>query len=256
MMTLITYKAFAALLILLISLVTVLYPLRKKAAGHHNESQELGEALASGIFLGAAFFHMLPDALRGFTALYPDLHYPLAELIAVGGFLFLLLLERLALSQNHHDNVSFFAVPYLLAVILIIHALTEGMALGIGTSLAETLLLLIAIAAHKGSESFALCIALLKHELPFHRVLRIVIFFACMTPLGIFLGALLQNYTYATTGQLAAASFNAFAAGTFLYVSTLHHVHFHEHERDTRGLVEYGCLLLGTVIMGATALWS
>lgn len=255
MTTLLAYKAGAALLILLISLITVLYPLRKKAAEHHNESQELGEALASGIFLGAAFFHMLPDALHGFANLYPTQHYPIAELITVGGFLFLLLLERLALSQKQ-ESTSFFAVPYLLALILIVHALTEGMALGIGTSLAETLLLLIAIAAHKGSESFALCIALLKHELPFSRVLRIVLFFACMTPLGILLGAMLQNYTYAATGQLAAASFNAFAAGTFLYVSTLHHVHFHQHERDTRGLVEYACLLLGTAIMGVTALWG
>ena len=181
-MTLVFYKVIAALLIFLISMATVIYPLKRKAALKHPESVELGEALASGIFLGAAFFHMLPDSLKLFEHLYGTLAFPVPEAICVSGFLLLLLLERFSLTTA--STPSTHSIPYILAFILIIHALTEGAALGIGSTFSETLMLFIAILAHKGSESFALCITMLRHELPHRRVLLIIIFFALMTPLG------------------------------------------------------------------------
>ena len=62
-MTLIDYKVMAALVIFVISMAIAIYPLKKKRTLQQLESLALGEALASGIFLGAAFFHMLPDAI-------------------------------------------------------------------------------------------------------------------------------------------------------------------------------------------------
>jgi solute carrier family 39 (zinc transporter), member 1/2/3 len=252
--TLVFYKGMAALLIFLVSIATVIYPLKRKSALTQPESVELGEALASGIFLGAAFFHMLPDSLKLFERLYGTLVFPVPEAICVSGFLLLLLLERLSLT--HSSISSKHAIPYILTIILIIHALTEGAALGIGSTFSETFMLFIAILAHKGSESFALCITMIRHELPFRRVLFIIIFFALMTPLGISLGTLVNLFTFADHGALIAAIFNAFAAGTFLYISTLHHIHFHKHARDTQGLVEFGCLVTGVVAMGVISLWA
>ncbi len=250
-MTLLVYKLIAALLIFLVSIISIIHPLKKKHAPKHSESAHLGDALASGIFLGAAFFHMLPDSIRLFNHLYPVMTYPLAEWISVMGFLFLLLLERLSL--NYSAKSALHAIPYLLALILIVHALIEGAALGIGETFTETIMLFIAILAHKGSESFALCISLLRHQLPLKRILYIIIFFALMTPLGIACGAMIQHFTLMKNGELAAAIFNAFAAGTFLYISTLHHIHFHQHTEDTQGLIEFACLLFGTMMMGAIA---
>jgi len=209
---LVYYKAIAALAIFIISLATALYPLKKQRL-KHPESAELGEALASGIFLGAALFHMLPEATQIFAHLYPGFSYPLAEVICVSGFLLLLLLERLSLTHTSIQSKN--SIPYILTLILIIHALTEGAALGIGTTLSETLMLAVAIIAHKGSESFALSVVLLKHELPFKRIVLIVIFFSLMTPLGICLGTVINQFSLARDDALVAGIFNAFAAGTF-----------------------------------------
>lgn len=252
-MTLIVYKLLAAIVIFLASMATVIFPLRKKNALKHTESLHLGEAIASGIFLGAAFFHMLPDAAELFAHIYGKLSYPIPEAICVLGFLLLLFLERLSLATSSQPTHS---VPYILTLILIIHAIVEGSALGIGVTLPETIMLFIAIVAHKGSESFALCMTMLKHHLPMRQIIFIIIFFSLMTPLGIGLGALLNQLTLSHNGELLAAIFNAFAAGTFLYISTLHHIHFHQHESDARGLMEFACLAFGVLLMGAIAWWA
>ncbi len=247
-MILALYKTAAAALIFLISLATVIYPLRRKNTLSHAEKSGLGEALSSGIFLGAAFFHMLPDAIRSFAHANLTYTYPIPEAICIGGFLIMLFLERLSLVRSSVNSI-----PYILALILIIHALTEGAALGVGNTFSEAFMLFIAIAVHKGSESFALCIALLRHQLPLMRVILIILFFALMTPLGIILGTTL---TLGEHSELIAAGFNAFAAGTFLYISTLHHIHFHKHTHDARGLMELMYLILGVVVMGLIAIWN
>ena len=245
------YKAGAALLIFLTSMVICLYILRRNNGLNQGEKVGIWEALASGIFLGAAFFHMLPDAIRSFSQVYPGVTYPVPELVCVGGFLLLLFLERISL-VNHHANSKNY-VPYILALTLIIHALSEGAALGLETAYAETAMLFIAILAHKGSESFGLCILLLRYALPYRHIVITLIFFSVMTPLGIFLGEIVSS---SGGSELMAALFTAFAAGTFLYISTLHHVHFHQHGDEAQGMLEFGCLTGGVVIMGLIAVWT
>lgn len=253
-MILILYKLIACILIFLISIATVIYPLKSKRVFQHSETVGLGEALASGIFLGAAFFHMLPDAINTFSHFYSEINYPIPEAICVGGFLFFLFLERLSLAfpASQAENT----IPYMLAITLIIHALIEGAALGVGATFSEAFMIFIAILAHKGSESFALCVVMLKNHVPFKRVVIIIIFFSLMTPLGILFGTAINLMTFVRHGELTAAIFNAFAAGSFLYISTLHHVHFHEHTKDARGLVEFAALVLGSVTMGLIAIWA
>lgn len=253
-MTLIYYKSFAALLIFVVSIATVIYPLKKKAALTHVEPLELAEALASGIFLGAAFFHMLPDAIKMFSQTCGSYIFPVPEFVCVCGFLLLLFLERLSISSESIRTKN--SVPYILAIILIIHAVIEGAALGIGATYSEALLIFIAILAHKGSESFSLCIALLRHELPLRRIIFIIVFFSLMTPLGIGLGTVINSYEFLRNGEIVAALFKAFAAGTFLYISTLHHIHFHHHADESQGMVEFACLTLGVAAMAAIALYT
>ncbi len=250
-MTLVLYKAIAALIIFLAGIITVLYPLRNKGKAMSSSSLELGEALASGIFLGVAFFHMLPHSIEVFQRIYGTVEYPIAEAICAGGFIFLLFLERLSFQDKKEANT----VPYILAIILIIHSLTEGAALGVGDNFAEAFLIFVAIIAHKGSASFALCITLMRYHLPFSRIIFMILLFSLMTPLGIGFGTLINYFTQSTWGELLEASFDAFAAGTFLYMSALHHIRFHQRAEKSQNMLEFACLAFGLVTMGVIAAW-
>jgi len=252
--SLVYYKALAALIILASSLAAVIFPIKKHLSAKDAEPLELGEAFASGIFLGVAFFHMLPASIASFNRLLGQVHYPIAELICVLGFITLLFLERLSLvAIKQHRAVT---IPYILATILIIHSLIEGMALGINAAAAQTFLIFIAIIAHKGSASFALCVTLIRHKIPLRRILSIVCIFSLVTPVGIALGTTLDSLSYLFGGQLLEAIFNAFATGSFFYMATLHHVRFHQREDEGQGLWEFFFLVVGLATMGLVAIWA
>lgn len=251
-MGLIFYKFLAALLIFITSLVTLIYPIRARARPRHNPTFELADAFASGIFLGVALFHMLPSAIVGFSEIYPHLQYPLAELFCAGGFLTLLFLERLAQYRAHGHPTST-TMPHTFAIILIIHALIEGMVLGINTTFATAFVIFFAIIIHKGSESFALAIILDRSQMKLKRIIFIVGLFALMTPLGIAMGELLATQLQSKSGLMLASGFNAFAAGSFLYISTLHHINHHQRSHNAENMWEFTCLLLGLIIMASVA---
>lgn len=253
-MTLIYYKVLAALLIFISSLIAVIYPIKTHLSTRHNEFLELGEAFASGIFLGVAFFHMLPASISSFHQLYGDIHYPIAELICILGFISLLFLERLALLNSHHKPDL--GIPYILTIMLVIHSLIEGAALGVNATFAQAFMIFIAIIAHKGSASFALCVTLMRHKLSLRSICTIVFLFSLVTPIGIFLGTGLNALSYSSNGQLVEAIFNAFATGSFFYMATLHHVQFHKRAaEESHGLWEFFLLVLGLALMGLVAIW-
>jgi solute carrier family 39 (zinc transporter), member 1/2/3 len=250
-MSLITYKILAAGIIFLAGLIGVAYPLKIRALPTHNPMLEIGDALASGIFLGAALFHMLPDAIKTFNQALPQINYPVAEFFCAAGFLLLLFFERI--SAGNADDHMHSATPFSVALILIIHSLIEGMVLGIYTSIASALVIFVAIIAHKSSESFALALTLNRSNLSWRYILALVTIFLLITPLGIFLGTSLTVFLKSETAQLVTAAFNAFAAGTFLYISTLHHLNHHQREHHGEGLVEFFALVFGLVVMGLIA---
>jgi len=239
-MPFISYKLTAASAILLTSLLAVIYPLKIRAKPAHHTLLELGDAFASGIFLGAALFHMLPEAITVFGSQLGHIHYPLAEAFCAAGFLVLLFLERLA-EDGCPDHPATHSLSLMLASILIIHALVEGMALGVNTHTATTSILFLAILAHKGSESFALAVILNRSRLTVPMLILVAVVFAGMTPAGIGIGTVLTENVTGQKGQLIAAGFNAFAAGTFLYMSTLHHINHHYHHHEGENLRELWC---------------
>lgn len=254
-MSFIFYKVIAGILIFITSLASVIYPLKLRAHPSHHPILELGDAFASGIFLGAALFHMLPDASYTFNAVLGQAHYPLAESFCAGGFLLLLFLERLAQSlPSKFGSVN--CVPYTLAFILIVHALIEGAVLGVNDTLSAAFVIFLAIIVHKGSESFALAVILNRSQLTLVRVIGIVGLFSLMTPIGIAIGTVMTTAFQFKSGQLITAAFNAFAAGTFLYMSTLHHINHHARQHEAEGLLEFASLLAGLMVMALLAWYA
>jgi zinc transporter 1/2/3 len=254
-LSLLSFKVLAALLIFLTSLVAVIYPVKMRAHPTHHPILERADAFASGIFLGTALFHMLPDAITSFRSFFPNIHYPIAESLCAFGFLALLLLERISeyasfakRSANH--------IAYMMTLILVIHALIEGSALGVNTTFATVSVIFLAIIAHKSSESFALAVILNKGTLKLKVLITIISVFALMTPLGIFLGASLTQYLQLKEAIFITATFNALAAGTFLYMSTLHHINHHHHKEDGESLIEYVYLVMGLFVMAVVAYWA
>ncbi len=253
-LTLLLYKTIAGILIFITSIIAVAYPIKVRAHPTHRLFLELGDAFASGIFLGAALFHMLPTATQDFTNSLGNMNYPLAELFCAAGFLILLFFERLP-QLSHGKNASA-TLPYILALILIVHSLVEGAALGVNTTLATAFIIFIAIIAHKSSESFALAVTLNRSDFTLRRIIFIVGLFSLMTPLGIALGATLTSFLQLKQGLLLTAIFNAFAAGSFLYMSTLHHINHHQRSHEGEGLLEFMCLLAGLIVMAVVAFWA
>jgi zinc transporter 1/2/3 len=254
--SLIFYKTLAGFLIFIVSLVSVIYPIKTRSYPTHNRKLELGDAFASGIFLGAALFHMLPEANSLFAEIIPSIHYPLAEAFCAAGFLLLLFLERLAQSASDNKKNQTTALPYMLAFILVIHALIEGAALGVNETFTTASIIFVAIIAHKGSESFALAVILNRSQLTLKAIVITVLIFSLMTPLGIALGTSLTTMLVTQQGSLMTAGFNAFAAGTFLYMSTLHHINHHHRTEGSESLWEFVFLLSGLVIMALIAGWA
>ncbi len=253
-MSLIFYKTIAGILIFITSLVAAIYPIKVRAHPGHHPILELGDAFASGIFLGAALFHMLPDAVHGFSRVLSGVHYPMAELFCAGGFLVLLFLQRLAQCVPHIKQAKT-TLPYMIALILIIHSLIEGGVLGINMTIATAFVIFIAIIVHKSSESFALAVVLNRSQAPLKITMYIVGIFSLMTPAGIVLGTAMASLMQYKSGQLWTAGFNAFAAGTFLYMSTLHHINHHERMHESENLKEFVLLFIGLGVMALLAKW-
>ena len=105
--------------------------------------------------------------------------------------------------------------PYILMLALSIHAIFEGIALGLQAGFFMTLDIVVAIAIHKGAASSALGISLVK-TFPddFGLVKKLILIFACATPLGVTIGILASN-----AGDLVNVIMSSLAAGTFIYIA-------------------------------------
>lgn len=163
-----TLKLLFALIIFVVILLAGWLPFKRKSKDDHIDFP-IGETLATGIFLGAALMHMLPEANSLFQAM--GYHYPFAYIIAGLVFLFFLWFEHLGkeLYQHHHSNHPAFAI--LAWAMLSIHSLMLGAALGLNHNNSFVIMLFLAIITHKWAESFAIAVQLNKSSLTFNKSL-------------------------------------------------------------------------------------
>lgn len=279
--SLLAIKALAALAILIVGVAGGAIPLL--AARHHASHRvlSLGNALAGGIFLGAGFLHLLPEASE---ALGEVVEYPLAPLLAAVGVCMLLLIDRVVLEtihpvgREHGEEARKPIYPMVLLVILSIHSVIAGIALGLEAEVATSLLVMIAILFHKGSAAFALAVSVFASGAGTRRVRRTLAIFVTMTPLGIAIGTGASSLFDGQMATLIEGSFNALAAGTFVYVAILDVIsaemsriddrvaHFIRSamtgeddvpmpERDTDRSIKFLLVMIGLASMAVLGLW-
>jgi len=237
------------------------------------QRNDLGLSFSAGVMLGAAFFHMLPEAAQG------------AGLSAIPfvlvGFLFLFLLERFVLvhvcaepgpaAAAHgpapglalgHDGTPGHGHGHAHAgtgcdvhtmglaafVGLSLHTVVDGFALGAASSeQALGFLVFLAILAHKVPSSFSLSAILRGEGYSRRRALLMNGAFATMVPIGaglyLLLRGLVQTESF-TPLALAASS------GTFLHLA-LSDILPDVHRRGGSKLKLSAALLFGIAVMWA-----
>lgn len=226
-----------------------------------------GNALSAGVFLGAGLIHMLPEAAAAWDAL--GVAYPSAYLLASVGFLVMLLFEHVLLPESAHEMVHApsserFATlgrqdrgslaAYTVLTALSVHSLLAGLALGAEPALGATLVIFVAIMAHKSTAGFALGVSLARSAVPRRIAWRLLGLFAAATPLGILLGTTIGESLEGEGRLVFEASFLALAAGSFAYVATLDILRDELLEPGSP-LGKWLLVATGLGLMGVLAIW-
>ncbi len=255
----VNFKLLFAFIIFVMSVAAGLWPFLKKSSNKKIDlSFMTAESFACGVFLGAALLHMLPEAAEDFFR--AGIHYPTPFLIAGSVFLLLLLLEQLSASLNKSSGHFTTSLALLTTLMLSIHSLLEGSALGVSSDFATMLIIFIAIIAHKGAASFALATHLNKSGLKPLAKISAFIIFALMTPLGIvggtWISILALKNLHHPVSLLLAPTFSSMAAGTFLYIGTLHGLERANLIKNCGQTKDFFTLLIGFGLMAVVAIWA
>jgi len=169
-------------------------------------------AFAAGVMLGAAFFHMLPEAV----------HQGGAQALAVVplGFVALYTLERFVLVHacpEPDDGCEVHGTMGLAAFLgLSAHTVFDGVALGSSVSAGLGGMVFLAVVAHKIPGSLSLASILVHEKRSPARVVLMLVALALMVPVGALAYFALRNVVDVT--RLTAWAL-AFSTGTFLHIA-------------------------------------
>lgn len=222
-MDLISIQIFSFVSILVVAVIGGSIPLWSARFTRSERFFSFGNAFAGGLFLGIGFMHLLPE---GIEQLAQITNFQLGMAIATSGFAVLLLIDRVlfpdhGFSASQESSKSKFIYPYVLLGMLCIHAIVEGVALGLTQQIAGAVTLMAGILFHKGGAAFALILTARVGNVNLKNQRVFLALFAIMAPLGIFLGTT-SGALFTTEGDLylmMQGVFNSFAAGTFIYIA-------------------------------------
>ncbi len=250
---------FFALSALTMILIAGYFPFKKRLSEEAHAEFPIGETLATGVFLGAALLHMLPESESLFRS--HGYHYPFGLLITGIVFLLFLWFEHLGevLYHQHDEQQShgkcnrtthpaFAVVAWMM---LSLHSLVLGTALGLSQEYSMQIMLFLAIITHKWAESFAISIQLNKSTLSPKSAIILFLSFALMTPLGIGIGWYFGRDV--STHSLIDPILMAISAGTFLYLGTLHGLERCVMVQRCCNLRDFSFVIIGFLLMAAVA---
>lgn len=247
-MSILTFKITAIFLIIFVALLGGRGAFRIKSSKKSSLYFSMGNTFAAGIFLGAGLIHMLPDATQGFSDVI-DSDFPFAPFVASLGFLLILFIEKIMVRD---DDIG--SYPYILIAILSIHSIIAGVALGTENQMGQSIVIAIVVLAHKGSAAFALAISMIKAQMQKVKIVKMIVMFSLMTPIGIVIGTIMSNLLSSSASEFSIAIFDALAAGTFIYIAIMEIFH-EEFEDRTNLLSKLFMSVLGVLFMALLAVW-
>jgi len=267
-----------AFIVAALSLIGAAVPLRFRL-GHAQLQVYL--SLAAGALLGAALFHLLPEASEH---IHGDFGLP-----AVVGIGLVFLLQRYLAPHSHeplgdsnhesepgaeatganhrasawgseahpHGHARPLVTGLVAILALSIHSFFDGVAIGAvtgGSSGAEPSLafaVFLSVLIHKPMDGLTLSVLLLNAGTPTRRLWSIQVFYAALVPVGA-LAFMATRGAVAEPSTLVGYTL-AFSAGTFLAIALtdlLPELHFHAHDRHKLSFA----LLFGLLVMWLTSL--
>ena len=195
-------------------------------------------SFCAGILLGAVFFHVLPEIS---SVLGRQLGYSV-----MFGFLFIFVLEKFIMVHPCEEGECNYHKIGVAAYIGIgFHSILDGIAIGAGTMMNLSFVIILAVTIHKFPAALALSSLLVKgKEYTKKKILLSMFIFALATPIG----ALVAFFVFQGLDNYIIATALGISAGTFLFISIgdLLPTVYEEHEKGYKNLVS---LCLGTLVM-------
>jgi zinc transporter ZupT len=202
------------------------------------ETFRLVISFCAGILLGAVFFHVLPEIS---TVLGRELGYSV-----MFGFLLIFILEKFIMVHPCEEGECDYHKIGIAAYVGIgFHSILDGIAIGAGTMMNLSSIIIVAVTIHKFPAALALSSLLVKgKEYTKKKILLSMFIFSLATPVG----ALVSVFVFQGVDDYIVATALGISAGTFLFISIgdLLPTVTEEHEKGYKNLVS---LCLGALVM-------
>jgi len=161
--------------------------------------------------------------------------------------------------EHNHDNKeehkhAKHTAGWILFSVLALESFISGSACGVSSTDLGALVIFIAIITHIWAEAFALSATFLKSKMEPRTCTKVMIGFSFVTPVGIYIGMILQTVLEGEVALITKAMLISFAAGTFLYISIVE-VMAEEFENGEDKWKKLNCILIGFAFMSALAAW-
>ena len=196
-------------------------------------------SFCAGILLGAVFFHILPG-IGG--VLGGQVGYPVML-----GFLMIFILEKFIMVHPCEEGECNYHKIGLSAYVGIgFHSILDGIAIGAGSMMNLSAVIILAVTLHKFPAALALSSLLVRGgEYSRNKILTSMFIFALATPFGAVVSILLFQ---GMTDHVVAVALGI-SAGTFLFISTTDLLPMVYEEHGSREYKNMVCLCLGILVM-------
>jgi zinc transporter ZupT len=138
--------------------------------------------------------------------------------------------------------------PIIVLCAIGFHGLFAGISIGIGDTLNNTLIIIIAILAHKWAAALSLGITFVKLLVPKKQFYILMIIFALITPVGTVIGLVVKK----VSNEFVEAVFLSVSSGTFFYLS-MSEILVEEFEKKENKYIKFivyviGCLAISFLV--------